>query len=47
MMFPALLCVMTKRYGTPFVISDMMLDHTAERVAAAASGFAGVPVLRL
>jgi hypothetical protein len=33
-------------FGTPFVISDVMLDHTAGEIARAASGFAGVPVRR-
>lgn len=33
-------------YGTPFTISTSMTDQTADRIAAAASGFAGVPVRR-
>lgn len=36
----------TRMYGTPFVISSMILDHTAEEIAAAASGLSGLPVRR-
>lgn len=36
----------TRIYGTPFTLSDTMTDQAAERVATAASGFAGVPVSR-
>lgn len=33
-------------YGTPFTISTSMTDQAADRIASAASGFAGVPVRR-
>lgn len=36
----------TRVYGTPLVISDMTIDHTAEEIARAASRLAGVPVRR-
>jgi hypothetical protein len=34
-------------YGTPMTVSDGTLDHPGEQVAAAAAGFAAVPVRRL
>lgn len=36
----------TRIYGTPFSISTSMTDQTGERIAAAASGFADVPLRR-
>ena len=33
-------------YGTPLTMSDGLLDHSGEQVAAAAAGFAAVPVRR-
>ena len=34
-------------YGTPMSVSDGVLDHTGEQVAAAAAALAAVPVRRL
>jgi hypothetical protein len=33
-------------YGTPMSVADNVIDHSSEQIAAAASGFAGVPVRR-
>jgi hypothetical protein len=33
-------------YGTPMSVSDNVIDHSGEQIAAAASAFAGVPVRR-
>jgi hypothetical protein len=33
-------------YGTPLVIADLALDHSAEQIAAAAAGFTSAPIRR-
>ena len=33
-------------YGTPLTLADSLMDQTADKIAAAASAFAPVPVSR-